>query len=296
MQAFSPLPGVRCLKMTAKIIDGKKIADEILEELKKKAGDLKEKPGLAIVLVGNNPASEIYVSSKLKKAESAGFYVEKHALSEKITQNELLGLIDGLNQNKKIHGFIVQLPLPKHINENMVIDSILPHKDVDGFTPVNLGNLVNDNNMLLPATARACMELIKSTGAHIAGKNAVVIGRSSIVGKPAALLLLQRNATVTMCHSKTKNLAEYTKNADILVVAVGKAELIKKDMVKKGAIVIDVGINRTHSGIIGDVDFENVKEVAGYITPVPGGVGPMTIAMLLDNTLKAMEISKGIRF
>ena len=282
--------------MTAKIIDGKKTADEILGGLKKKIKDLDEKPGLAIVLVGNNPASEIYVSSKLKKAESAGFYVEKHALSEKITQNELLGLIDGLNQNKKIHGFIVQLPLPKHINENMVIDSILPHKDVDGFTPVNLGNLVNDNNMLLPATARACMELIKSTGIEIKGKNAVVVGRSNIVGKPTALLLLQENATVSICHSKTRNLAEHTKNADILVVAAGKPKLIKKDMVKKGVVVIDVGINRVGGNIVGDVDFENVKEVAGYITPVPGGVGPMTIAMLLDNTLKAMEMGKALKF
>lgn len=278
--------------MSATIIDGKKIADGILEKLKKKVKDLKQKPGLAIVLVGNNPASEIYVSSKLKKAESAGFYVEKHALSEKITQNELLKLVDELNQNKKIHGFIVQLPLPKHINKNLVIDSILPHKDVDGFTPVNLGNLVNDNNMLLPATARACMELIKSTGIEIKGKNAVVVGRSNIVGKPTALLLLQENATVTICHSKTKNLAEHAKNADILVVAAGKPKFVKKDMIKPGAVVIDVGINRVPEGIVGDVDFDNVKEVAGYITPVPGGVGPMTIAMLLDNTLKAMELSK----
>ena len=277
--------------MSATVIDGKKIADGLLEKLKKKVKDLKQKPGLAIVLVGNNPASEIYVSSKLKKAESAGFYVEKHALPETITQNELLKLVDELNQDKNIHGFIVQLPLPKHINKNMVIDSILPHKDVDGFTPVNLGNLVNDNNMLLPATARACMELIKSTGIEIKGKNAVVVGRSNIVGKPTALLLLQENATVTICHSKTRSLAEHAKNADILVVAAGKPKFVKKDMIKPGAAVIDVGINRVPEGIVGDVDCENAKEVAGFITPVPGGVGPMTIAMLLDNTLKAMELS-----
>jgi len=282
--------------MIAKIIDGKALAAKILDDVRKKVKDLKEKPGLAIVIAGNNPASEIYVGLKEKKSKEIGFYVERYNLDPDVKEDELLKLVDELNESKKIHGFIVQLPLPKQIDENFIIDSILPHKDVDGFTPVNLGNLVNDNNMLLPATARACLELIKSTGAHIAGKNAVVVGRSNIVGKPTALLLLKENATVTICHSKTKNLAEYTKNADILVVAVGKAELIKKDMVKKGAIVIDVGINRTHSGIIGDVDFENVKEVAGYITPVPGGVGPMTIAMLLDNTLKAMEISKGIRF
>ena len=278
--------------MSAKMIDGKQVADKFLDDVKNKVKNMKEKPGLAIVLVGNNPASEIYVNFKEKKAKEVGFYFERYNLNENASQNELLKLIDSLNQNRKIHGMIVQLPLPKHIDEKLVVDSILPHKDADGFTPVNLGNLVNDDNRLLPATARACMELIKSTGEKIEGKNAVVVGRSTIVGKPTALLLLQENATVTICHSKTKNLAEFTKNADILVVAVGKPKLIKKDMVKKGAIVIDVGISRTPSGIVGDVDFENVKEIAGYITPVPGGVGPMTIAMLLDNTLKAMDIGK----
>ncbi|MBU89967.1 bifunctional 5,10-methylene-tetrahydrofolate dehydrogenase/5,10-methylene-tetrahydrofolate cyclohydrolase [Candidatus Woesearchaeota archaeon] len=282
--------------MVAKIIEGKQVADKFLDDITKRVNVSKEKPGLAIVLVGNNPASEIYVGLKEKKANKLGFYVERHNLKEDIKQDELLKLIDELNQNKKIHGFIVQLPLPKQIDETFIIDSILPHKDVDGFTPVSLGNLVNDDNRLLPATARACMELIKSTGVKIEGKNAVVVGRSSIVGKPTALLLLQENATVTICHSRTKNLSEHTKNADILVVAVGKARMIKKGMVKKGAIVIDVGINRTPSGLAGDVDFENVKEVAGYITPVPRGVGPMTITMLLDNTLKAMELRKGVNF
>ena len=279
--------------MTAKIIDGKALSLKFLDSVRKKVKESKETPGLAIVLVGNNPASEIYVGAKEKTCNSVGVNCERYNLSENVKQDELLKLVDELNQNRKIHAFIVQLPLPKQIDENLIIDSILPHKDVDGFTPVNLGNLVNDNNMLLPATARACIELIKSTGVKIAGKNAVVVGRSNIVGKPTALLLLQENATVTICHSKTKNLKEHTKNADILVVAVGKARMIKKSMVKKGAIVIDVGINRTPSGLVGDVDFENVKEVAGYITPVPGGVGPMTIAMLLDNTLKAMELGKG---
>jgi len=278
--------------MTAKIIDGKKIADKFLVDINKKIKDSKVKPGLAIVLVGKNPASEIYVNFKEKKAKEMGLYFERYNLDENVSQDELLKIIDELNQDKKIHGMIVQLPLPKHIDENMIVDSILPHKDADGFTPVNLGNLVNDDNRLLPATARACMELIKSTGQKIAGKNAVVVGRSSIVGKPTALLLLQENATVTLCHSKTKNLKEHTKNADVLVVACGKARMIKKDMVKPGAIVIDVGINRTPSGLVGDVDFDNVKEVAGYITPVPGGVGPMTIAMLLDNTLKARDMRK----
>ncbi len=279
--------------MPAKIIDGKKVAEKFLNEVNKKIKESKEKPGLAIVLAGNNPASEIYVNFKEKKAKEVGLYFERYNLEENVSQNELLKLIDNLNQSRKIHGMIVQLPLPKHIDEKLVVDAILPHKDADGFTPVNLGNLVNDDNRLVPATARACLELIKSTGEKIEGKNTVVVGRSTIVGKPVALLLLQENATVTICHSKTKNLAEFTKNADILVVAVGKPKLIKKDMVKKGAIVIDVGINKTPSGIIGDVDFENVKEVAGYITPVPGGVGPMTIAMLLDNTLNAMEMGRG---
>ena len=282
--------------MPAKIIDGKRVAAKFLENIRKRASQSKEKPGLAIVLVGNNPASEIYVGAKEKTCKSVGVNCERYNLDENIKQIELLKIIDDLNQNKKIHGMIVQLPLPKRIDEKLIMDSILPHKDADGFTPVNLGNLVNDDNRLLPATARACMELIKSTGQKISGKNAVVVGRSTIVGKPTALLLLQENATVTLCHSKTKNLKEHTKNADILVVACGKAKMIKKSMVKNGAIVIDVGINRTLSGLVGDVDFENVKEVAGYITPVPGGVGPMTIAMLLDNTLKAMEIGRGRSF
>ena len=279
--------------MPAKIIDGKKVADKFLTEINKKIKDSKEKPGLAIVLVGNNPASEIYVNFKERKAKEVGLYFERYDLDDKISQDELLRIIDELNQNKKIHGMIVQLPLPKRLDENLIVDSILPHKDADGLTPINLGNLVSDDNRVLPATARACIELIKSTGQQIAGKNAVVVGRSTIVGKPTALLLLQEDATVTLCHSKTKNLTEHTKNADILVVACGKAKMIKKNMVKKGAIVIDVGINRVMGKLVGDVDFDNVKEVAGYITPVPGGVGPMTIAMLLDNTLKAMEAGKG---
>jgi len=282
--------------MPAKVIDGKKVAEKFLNDINKKIKQNKEKPGLAIVLVGKNPASEIYVNFKEKKAKEVGLYFKRFNLDKNVSQDGLLRIIDDLNQNRKIHGMIVQLPLPDQIDETLVVDSILPHKDADGFTPVNLGSLVNDDNRLVPATARACLELIKSTGQKIAGKNAVVVGRSTIVGKPTALLLLQENATVTVCHSKTKNLKEHTKNADILVVACGKAKLIKKDMVKPGAIVIDVGINRIPNGLVGDVDFDGVKEVAGYITPVPGGVGPMTIAMLLDNTLKAMEIGKGVRF
>jgi len=281
--------------MVAKIIDGKKIADKFLAGINKNIKKSKDKPGLAIVLIGNNPASEIYVNFKEKKAKEIGLYFERYDLDEGVSQTELMKIIDDLNQNRKIHGMIVQLPLPKHIDENLVIDSILPHKDADGFTPVNLGYLVNDDNRLLPATARACLELIKSTGQNIAGKNAVIVGRSNIVGKPTAMLLMQENATVTICHSKTRNLKEHTKMADILIAACGKPKLIKKDMVKNGAIVIDVGINRVFNKLVGDVDFDGVKEVASYITPVPGGVGPMTIAMLLDNTLKAMDIGKAYR-
>jgi methylenetetrahydrofolate dehydrogenase (NADP+)/methenyltetrahydrofolate cyclohydrolase len=281
--------------MTAKIIDGKQVASKILEDVEKRVKTIKETPGLAIVLVGDNPASQIYVGFKEKRSKAIGFYCERYNLDKNTSQDDVLKLVNELNQNNKIHGMIVQLPLPEHIDENLIIDSILPHKDADGFTPVNLGNLVNDNNMLLPATARACLELIKSTGMKIKGKNAVIVGRSNIVGKPTALVLLQENATSTICHSKTKNLKEHTKNADILVVACGKANLITKDMVKKGAVVIDVGINKVNGKVVGDVDYENVKEVAGFITPVPGGVGPMTIAMLLDNTLKAMELHKRVR-
>lgn len=281
--------------MTASIIDGKKIADKILNDLKSKIKNLKEKPGLALVLVGNNPASEIYVNFKEKTCNEVGFYCERFNLDKNISELDLLNLINDLNQRTNIHGILVQLPLPKHIDEHLIIDSILTHKDVDGFTPVNLGKLVSENTIMAPATARAVLHLIESTGISIDGKNAVVIGRSQIVGKPTAMMLLEKNATVTICHSKTKDLTEHAKNADILVVAVGKQKLVTKEMVKEGAVVIDVGINRQNGKIIGDVDFENVKDIAGFITPVPGGVGPMTIAMLMENTLKAMELAQKIK-
>ena len=280
--------------MTAKIIDGKKISERILNELKSKVKNLKQKPGLAIVLVGNNPASEIYVNTKDKTCKEIGFYCERFNLDKDTSEMDLLKLVEELNQNAKMHGILVQLPLPNQIDEKLIVNSILPHKDVDGFTPLSLGNLMSDNAIIAPATARAVMSLIESTGISIEGKNAVVVGRSKIVGKPVAIMLLEKNATVTICHSKTKNLAEHTKKADILVAAVGKAGLITKEMVKEGAVVIDVGINRVEGKIVGDVDFENIKEIAGYITPVPGGVGPMTIAMLMENTLKAMELAKRI--
>jgi len=275
--------------MTAKIIDGKAISKKILENIKDRVNNLNDKPGLAIILVGNNPASQIYSSLKEKRSREVGFHCERYDLDETINEDDLLKVLDGLNQKKNIQGIIVQLPLPKHINESRIVDSVLPHKDVDGFTSVNLGNLAKGNNLLVPATAKACIELIKSTGEKIEGKNAVIIGRSKIVGKPVSTLLLQENATVTICHSKTKDITKHTKNADILIAACGSPRLIKRDMVKEGSIVIDVGINRIPEGIVGDVDFETVKEVAGYITPVPGGVGPMTIMMLLENTLDAMD-------
>jgi len=281
--------------MPAKIIDGKKIAEKILNSLKSKIKGMKEKPGLALVLVGNNPASEIYVGSKEKAFKEVEGYCERHNLDESISEMELLNLVNQLNNNPRIHGILVQLPLPKHIDEHLIMNSISPHKDVDGFTPMNLGNLVSENTILAPATAKAVLHLIESTGIKIEGKNVVVVGRSSIVGKPAAMMLLEKNATVTICHSRTKNLAEHTKKADILVAAVGKPNLITKEMVKEGAVVIDVGINRVNGKIVGDVDFNSVKEVAGFITPVPGGVGPMTIAMLMENTLKAMELAEKMK-
>ena len=277
--------------MTAKIIDGKKIADKILNDLKSKIKNMSEKPGLALVLVGDNPASEIYVNFKEKTCKEVGFYCERYNLDKNIGELDLLKLVNELNQKANIHGILVQLPLPKQIDENLITNSILPHRDVDGFTSVNLGHLFSGNTITAPATARACLYLIE-TAVNIEGKNAVVVGRSNIVGKPVALMLLDKNATVTICHSKTKNLAEHTKKADILVAAAGKPKLITREMVKEGAVVIDIGISRVGSKIVGDVDFENVKEVAGFITPVPGGVGPMTIAMLMDNTLKAMELAR----
>ena len=281
--------------MPAKIIDGKKIADRILNDIKGKIKNMKEKPGLAIVLVGNNPASEIYVSSKEKDFREVEGYCERHNLSKDINEMELLNLLNRLNSNPKVHGILVQLPLPEQIDENLITNSIVPHKDVDGFTSLSLGRLFSGHEIIAPATARAVIHLIESTGIKIEGKNAVVVGRSNIVGKPVAMMLLEKNATVTVCHSKTKNISEHTKKADILVAAAGKPKLITKEMVKEGAVVIDVGINRVNGKITGDVDFENVKEVAGFITPVPGGVGPMTIAMLMDNTLKAMELAEKVR-
>lgn len=252
------------------------------------------RPGLAAVLVGENPASKIYVRNKRKACEEAGIYSEEHALPETTSEAELLALIDRLNRDPKIHGILIQLPLPKQIRERRVLDAVIPEKDVDGFHYINVGKLVANEPGFVPCTPLGIIELLQTSNVEMAGAHAVVLGRSNIVGKPAALLLLHRHVTVTICHSKTKNLAEVCRQADILVAAIGKPEFVKKEMVKEGAVVIDVGINRLSDGrIVGDVDFEAVQEKAGAITPVPGGVGPMTIAMLLSNTLQSAKWSAG---
>ena len=280
--------------MAAKIIDGKTIAQqvrsEVAEKVKARRAAGKRAPGLAVVLVGSNPASQIYVGSKRKACEEVGFVSRSYDLPETTSEAELLELIDTLNADKEIDGILVQLPLPKQIDEHAVIDAIPPEKDVDGFSPVNVGRMQTGQPCFLPCTPAGCIRMIESTGTDIAGKNAVVIGRSNIVGKPAALLLLAKNATVTICHSRTKNLKEVCAAADILVAAVGREGFVTGDMVKPGAVVIDVGINRGADGKLhGDVNFAEAAEKAAYITPVPGGVGPMTRAMLMLNTVEAAE-------
>lgn len=277
--------------MTAKIIDGKAIAQRIREDIKNKIKEYKQKPGLAVILAGEDEASKIYVKNKEKDCQEIGFYSEIHKLNKNISEKELINLINKLNISDKIHGIIVQLPLPEHIKEETVINTILPEKDVDGFTYINAGKLFTGNNGLLPCTPAGCVELIKSTGIEIKGNDAVIIGRSNIVGKPMAILLMQEHATITICHSKTKNLKEITRRADILIAAIGRSKMITADMVKEGSVIIDVGMNKDENGkLCGDVDFENVKEKASFITPVPGGVGPMTRAMLMKNTLQAFLI------
>ena len=258
--------------------------------------ELKEKginPGLAVIIVGDDPASRVYVNNKKKACEQIGVYSEEYALPAETTEQELLDLIEKLNKDKKINGILVQLPVPKHINEETIINAIDPKKDVDAFHPVNVGKIMVGNFDFVPCTPAGVMELIKESGIDVEGKECVVVGRSNIVGKPQAMLLLHKNATVTICHSRTKDLAEKTKNADILVAAVGIPEFIKGDMIKPGAVVIDVGINRVaDKKLVGDVDFEACEKIASAITPVPGGVGPMTIAMLMKNTVKAALIQQ----
>ncbi|EAG1697029.1 bifunctional methylenetetrahydrofolate dehydrogenase/methenyltetrahydrofolate cyclohydrolase FolD [Listeria monocytogenes] len=275
------------------IIDGKKLAKEIQEKVTREVAELvKEgkKPGLAVVLVGDNQASRTYVRNKQKRTEEAGMKSVLIELPENVTEEKLLSVVEELNEDKTIHGILVQLPLPEHISEEKVIDTISYDKDVDGFHPVNVGNLFIGKDSFVPCTPAGIIELIKSTGTQIESKRAVVIGRSNIVGKPVAQLLLNENATVTIAHSRTKDLPQVAKEADILVVATGLAKFVKKDYIKPGAIVIDVGMDRDENNkLCGDVDFDDVVEEAGFITPVPGGVGPMTITMLLANTLKAAK-------
>lgn len=277
-------------------IDGKAFSQIILEKIKEEHNQLKEKygkqAGLAVVIVGNNPASQVYVRNKMKACENVGFYSENIELDENISEEELLQEIDKLNKNDRINGILVQLPLPSHINELKIIDSISPEKDVDGFHVANIGKMViGDETGFLSCTPYGIMQLLEEYKIEIAGKDAVIIGRSNIVGKPMALMLIQKGATVQVCNSRTKDLRKKLNDADIIIVAAGVPKLLKKEDVKEGAVVIDVGINRVDGKICGDVDYEEVAEKASYITPVPGGVGPMTIASLIKNTFKSYKNS-----
>lgn len=277
----------------AKLLSGKAVSARVKEELKKEAAVLTAegtKPGLAVVIVGDDPASKVYVANKEKACAELDFYSEKHALPADTTEEDLLALIDRLNNDSKIHGILVQLPLPDHLDDKIIINHILPEKDVDAFHPINVGKIMIGDFDFVPCTPAGVMELIKESGVSAEGKECVVIGRSNIVGKPMSMLLLHQNGTVTMCHSRTQNLPEVTCRADILVAAVGIPKFVKADMVKPGAVVIDVGMDRDENGkLCGDVDFAEVEPIAGAITPVPGGVGPMTIAMLMRNTLTAAK-------
>ena len=280
------------------IIDGKAVAKSVRERVAGETAELKKKgvtPGLAVIIVGEDPASQVYVRNKEKACEEVGFFSEKFALPESTTQEELNALVKELNERDDINGILCQLPLPKHLDDKEVINLINPIKDVDAFHPVNVGAIMIGDYNFLPCTPAGVMELIHSSGVDVCGKKAVVIGRSNIVGKPMAMLLLHENATVEITHSRTQNLAEVTAGADILVAAIGKAKFVTADMVKEGAVVIDVGMNRDENGkLCGDVDFEAVTDKCSYITPVPGGVGPMTISMLMQNTLTAAKIQNSI--
>ena len=282
----------------SELIDGKKVSEDTRAEIAKGVEELKESkgvtPGLAAVLVGDDPASEIYVRNKRKACEKVGIYSEEHKLPAETTEEELLALVDKLNSDPKIHGILVQLPLPDHINETNILRNVTPLKDVDGFHPENVGRLVEGNPRFISCTPYGIIKMLDYYNIEIKGAEAVVVGRSNIVGKPVGMLLLHRHATVTTCHSRTKDLGEVTRRADILVAAIGRANFITADMVKDGAVVIDVGINRNDEGkLTGDVDFANLSDKVSYITPVPGGVGPMTITMLLWNTLESAKLSAG---
>lgn len=281
------------------IIDGKKVSTQVKEEVRKQTLELKEMhgiiPGLAVVIVGDDPASRVYVNNKKKACEVVGFKSEEYALPASTTQEELLELVNTLNNKSDINGILVQLPLPEHLDDKAVIEAINPQKDVDAFHAVNVGKIMLGEYDFLPCTPSGVMEMLHAYDIPVSGKNCVVIGRSNIVGKPMAMLLLHENGTVTICHSRTQNLTEVCKEADILVAAVGKPKFVTADMVKEGAVVIDVGMDRDENGkLCGDVDFENVKDKCSYITPVPGGVGPMTISTLMKNTLKACKIQNNL--
>ncbi len=286
--------------MTAKLIDGKALAQQVRDRLARESAELfaqkSIKPGLATILVGDDPASHVYVRNKQKACELAGIYIDDHKLPASTTEVELLTLIEQKNADPKIHGILVQLPLPKHIDSKVILEAVSPLKDADGFHPYNFGRLVEGHPVFEACTPKGVIKMIESAGVTIEGKRAVVLGRSNIVGKPLALMLLQKNATVTICHSKTKDLAAVCREADLLLVAIGKAKFVTADMVREGAVVIDVGMNKTPEGkLCGDVDFDAVSQKAGWISPVPGGVGPMTIAMLLENTVESAMRAVGLR-
>lgn len=282
-----------------RLLNGKELAQKLQQEMTQEVTELKEKglqPGLAVILVGEDPASQVYVRNKERAANNIGMYSVVYRLPETTSEADLIAKIEELNHDDKVHGILVQLPLPKHINEDLVLDTIDPAKDVDGFHPMNLGNLFAGKPTMIPCTPAGIMELIKLSGLDLAGKNAVIIGRSNIVGKPIAHLLLQANATVTICHSKTKDLPKVAKQADVLVVAIGRANFVTADFVKEGAVVIDVGINRDENNkLTGDVKFDEVAPLTSFITPVPGGVGPMTITMLMRQTIDAAKRKENVR-
>lgn len=281
----------------ATIIDGKLVSAKVRQEVAQQTAVLKEQgitPGLAVIIVGDDPASRVYVNNKKKACADVGFYSEEYAMPADTTMDQLLEVIDTLNERSDINGILCQLPLPKHLDEKVVIDRIDSAKDVDAFSPVNVGKIMIGDYDFLPCTPAGVMELLAHYGISAEGKRCVVIGRSNIVGKPMGMLLLHQNGTVTICHSRTKELAEICRSADILVAAVGRANFVTADMVKDGAVVIDVGMNRLNEKLCGDVQFDTVSQKASYITPVPGGVGPMTIGMLMKNTLKAAKLHHGI--
>jgi methylenetetrahydrofolate dehydrogenase (NADP+)/methenyltetrahydrofolate cyclohydrolase len=276
--------------MTATLLEGKKLAEKIKTKVKNEIKETGLKPKLSLILVGNDPASQVYVRKKHEACSEVGIISDKHFFTENVREEEITDLIETLNKDASVSGILVQLPLPKQINVKKIVNLISPEKDVDGFHPLNVGKTELNQDSFKPCTPLGIMKLLESAKIELSGKNVVIVGTSNIVGKPLGIMLLNRNATVIYCNKFTNNLKDFTRKADILIVAVGKPKLITKDMVKKNAVVIDVGINRTENGIVGDVDFNEVKKVASFITPVPGGVGPLTVACLMENTLKAEKL------